>query len=172
MRSVLGVHWKDWCWSGNSSTLATWCEGLTHWKRPWCWERSEAGGEGDSRGWDGWMASPTRWTWIWVNSGSLWWTGRPGMLQSMGSQRVGHNWVTELNWIMSDVEHLSMCLLAICMSSLEKCLHLFPTFLLDCLFFCYWIVWAACIFWKLILCQLFYLLLFSPILGVTFSPCL
>ena len=60
-RSVLGVHWKGWCWSWNSSTLATSCEELTHWKRPWCWEGLGAGGEGDDRGWDGWMASPTRW---------------------------------------------------------------------------------------------------------------
>ena len=58
-RSVLGIHWKDWCWSWNSSTLATWCEELTHWKRLWCWERLKARGEGDDRGWDGWMASPT-----------------------------------------------------------------------------------------------------------------
>ena len=57
-------------------------------------------GEGDDRGWDGWMASPTRWTWVWVKSGSLWWTGRPGMLQFMGSQRARHDWVTELNWIL------------------------------------------------------------------------
>ena len=95
--SVLGVHWKDWCWSWNSSTLATSREELTHWKRPWCWEGLGAGGEGDDRGWDGWMASPTRWTWVWVNSGSWWWTGRPGMLWFMGSQRVGHDWATELN---------------------------------------------------------------------------
>ena len=95
-RSVLGVHWKDWCWSWNSSTLATWCEELTHWKRPWCSERLKAGGEGDDRGWDGWMASLTQWTWVWVNSKS-WWMGRAGMLQSMGLQRVGHDWVTELN---------------------------------------------------------------------------
>ena len=74
------------------------CEELTHLKRPWCWERLRAGGEGDDRGWDGWMASPTQWTWVWVNSWSWWWTGRPGVLQSMGSQRVGHNWATELNW--------------------------------------------------------------------------
>jgi len=62
---------------------------------------SDAGrdwGEGDDRGWDGWMASLTRWTWVWVNSGSWWWTGRPGMLRFMGSQRVGHDWVTELIW--------------------------------------------------------------------------
>ena len=92
----LNIHWKDWCWSWNSNTLATWCEELTHLKRTWCWERLSAGGEGDDRGWDGWMASPTWWTWVWVNSGSWWWTGRPGMLHSMGSQRIGHDWVTEL----------------------------------------------------------------------------
>ena len=73
-----------------------WCKELTHLKRPWCWERLKAG-EGDDRGWDGWMASLTQWTWVWVNSGSWWWTGRTCMLQSMGSQRVGHNWATELN---------------------------------------------------------------------------
>ena len=61
-------------------------------------EGLRAGGEGDDRGWDGWMASLTRWTWVWVNSGSWWWTGRPGVLWFMGSQRVGHDWVTELNW--------------------------------------------------------------------------
>ena len=88
---------KDWCWSWSSNTLATWCEEPTHLKRPWCWERLKAG-EGGNRGWDGWMASPTQWTWVWINSGSRWWTGRPGMLQSMGSQRVRHNWVTKLNW--------------------------------------------------------------------------
>ena len=93
----LGVHWKDWCWSWNSSTLATWCEELTHYKRPWWWERLRAG-EGDGRGWDGWMASLTRWTWVWVDSGGWWWTGRPGVLWLMGSQRVGHDWATELNW--------------------------------------------------------------------------
>ena len=79
------------------NTLAIWCEGLTHLKRPWCWERLRVGGEGDDRGWDGWMASPTQWMWVWVDSGSWWWTGRPGMLQSMGSQRVRHDWVTKLN---------------------------------------------------------------------------
>ena len=75
------------------------CEELTHWKRLWCWEGLGAGGEGDDRGWDGWMASQTRWTWVWVNSGSWWWTGRPGVLQFMGSQRVGHDWATELNYL-------------------------------------------------------------------------
>ena len=73
---------------------------LTHWKRPWCWEGLGAGGEGDDRGWDGWMALSTRWTWVWVNSGSWWWTGRPGVLQFTGSQRVGHDWLTELtDWL-------------------------------------------------------------------------
>ena len=97
-RSVLGVHWKDWCWSWNSSTLATWCKKLTHLNRPWCWERLRAGGEGDNKGWDGWMASLTQWTWIWVTSGSWWWTGRSGMLRFMGWQRVGYDRVTELKW--------------------------------------------------------------------------
>ena len=82
----------------NSNTLATWCKEPTHWKKPWCWERLRVGGEGDDRGWDGWMASLTQWTWVWVNSGSWWLTGRPGVLRFMGLQRVGHDWTTELNW--------------------------------------------------------------------------
>ena len=73
-----------------------WCEELTHWESPWCWERLKAGGEGD--GGDGWMASPTRWTQLWASSRSWWWTGRPGVLQFMGSQRVRHDWAAELNW--------------------------------------------------------------------------
>ena len=80
------------------STLATSCEELIHWKWLWCWEGLRAGGEGDDRGWDGWMVSLTRWTWVWVNSGSWWWTGRPGVLRFMGSQRVIYDWATELNW--------------------------------------------------------------------------
>ena len=95
---ILGVHWKDWCGSWNCNTLTTSCKELTHLKGPWCWEGLGAGGEGNDRGWAGWMASPTQWTWVWVNSRSWWYTGKPGVLQSMGSQRVGHNWVTELNW--------------------------------------------------------------------------
>ena len=93
-----GSDWKDWCWSWSSTTLATLCEELTHLKKPWCWERLWAGEEGDDRRWDGWMASPTQWTWVWLNSVSWWWTGRPGVLQFMGLQRVGHGWATELNW--------------------------------------------------------------------------
>ena len=87
----------EWLIRWNSSTLATWCEELTHLKRPWCWERLKAGGEGDNRKWYGWRASQAQWTWVWVSNGSWWWTGRPGMLQSMGLQRVEHTWETELN---------------------------------------------------------------------------
>ena len=97
-RSALGFLWKEWCWSGNSNTLATSCKELTHWKRLWCLEGLGTGGEGDDRGWDGWMVPLTRWMWVWVNSGSWWWTGRPGVLRFMGSQRVGHDWVTYLIW--------------------------------------------------------------------------
>ena len=67
-----------------------------HRKRPWCWARLKAGGQGDDRGWDGWMASPTQWRWIWLNSRGWWWTGRPGLLRFMGSQRITHDWATEL----------------------------------------------------------------------------
>ena len=73
------------------------------WKKPCCWEGLGAGGEGDDRGWDGWMASPIWWTWVWVDSGSWWWTGRPDVLRFMGLQRVKHNWATELNWRFPDL---------------------------------------------------------------------
>ena len=112
-KSVLNIHWKNWCWSWNSNTLAIWCEELTHLKRPWCWERLRAGKEGDDRGWDGWMASLTQWTWVWINSGSWWWTGRPGVLQSTGLQRVRRDWATELTDWLNDslfvfIAHSSM----------------------------------------------------------------
>ena len=90
----MSVHWKDWSWSWNSNTLATSCEVLTHWKRPWCWERLKVGGKGDDRGWDGWIASLTWWTWVWVNSESWWWTGRPGVLQSMGVTK-NQTWLSD-----------------------------------------------------------------------------
>ena len=77
------------------NTLATWHEQPTPWKRSWCWERLKPKGEVGGRGWDGWMASPIQWTWTWVNSGRRWRTGRPGVLQSMGSQRVRHHLATE-----------------------------------------------------------------------------
>ena len=90
----LGVHWKVWCWSWNCNTLATWCRELTHLKRPWCWERLRAGGEGHDRGWNGWMTSPTQWTWVWVNSRSWWRTGRSGVLRFMALQ----SWTGLSNW--------------------------------------------------------------------------
>ena len=87
---------QDWCWTWNSNTLATSREELTHWKWLWCWEGRGAGGEGDDRGWDGWMASPTRWAWVWVNSGSWWWTGRPGCCGSWGHKEL--DTTERLNW--------------------------------------------------------------------------
>ena len=105
-KSVLNIHWKDWCWSWNSNILATWCKELTHLKSPWCWERLKAGGEGDDRGWDVWMASPTLWKWVWISSGSWWWTGNPGMLHSMGLQRVRYDWAAELNWTDYDFKYM------------------------------------------------------------------
>jgi len=103
-KAVLNIHWKDWCWCWNSSTLAIWCEELTHLKTSWCWERFKAGGEGFDRGWDYWMASPTRCMWVWASFRSWWRTGKPGILQSMRLQRVGQR----LNW----AEHLKMFALA------------------------------------------------------------
>ena len=107
-KEIQPVHPKgnqSWIFTGRTdveaetpNTLTTWCEELTHWKRPWCWERLKAGGEADDRVWDGWVASLTQWTWVWVNSGSWWWTGRPGVLRFMGLQTVGHDWETELNF--------------------------------------------------------------------------
>ena len=73
-----------------------------HLKRPWCWERLKAGGKGENRGWDGWMTSLNHWKSVWLNSRSWWWTVRPDMLQSKGSQRVGRDWATELNWATRD----------------------------------------------------------------------
>ena len=101
-------------WHLSYSTLATSCKELTHWKRPSCWEGLGAAGEGDNRGWDGWMVSPTWWMWVWVNSGSWWWTGRPGVLRFMGSQRAGHDWVTELNWTELNYHTLPFILAYLC----------------------------------------------------------
>ena len=96
---------QSWIFIGRTDVEAEtpilWLPDAKNWligKDPWCWERVRAGGEGDDRGWDGWLASPTQWAWVWVNSSSWWWAGRSGMLQSMGLQRVRHDWVTELNW--------------------------------------------------------------------------
>ena len=125
-KEIQPVHPKgnqSWIFIGKTDaeteTLATWCEEFIHLKRPWCWERLKAGGEEDNRGWDGWMASPTQWTWVWVNSGSWPWTGRPGVLHSMGLQRVRHNWVTELTDLESDFfSQLGWVFTAVCGFSL------------------------------------------------------
>ena len=94
-KSTLNILGEDWCWSWSSNILATWCEEPTHWKRPWCWERLMAKGEEGGRGWDGWMASPTQWTRVLVNSRRWWRTGKPGMLLFIESQRVGYDLAME-----------------------------------------------------------------------------
>ena len=103
---------QSWIFTGRTdadaeapNTLVTWYEELTHLKTLWCWERLKAGRGGDNRGWDSWMASPTQWTWVWVDSGSWWWTRRPGLLQFTESQSVGHDWATELNWTELKVDN-------------------------------------------------------------------
>ena len=101
--------------------LATWYEELTHWKRPWCWARLKAGGEGDHRGWDGWMASLTQWTGVWVSSGSWWWTGRPGVLQFIGSQRVEHDWATDVNWGNKNIQKMVSIIHIIILSHSLEC---------------------------------------------------
>ena len=89
--------------------VATWWEELTHLQRPWCWRRLKVGGKGDNRGWDGWMASPTEWTWVWASSRSWWWTGKPGVLHSIGLQRVGQDLMTEQGFSHSSVGKESAC---------------------------------------------------------------
>ena len=106
--------WKaqSWCYDLISSKAIV--SILSILKRPWCWERLKTGGGGNDRGWDGWMASLTQWTWVWVNCRSWWWRGGPGVLQSMGSQRIGHDWsdlaaaaAEQLNWteLISTMTH-------------------------------------------------------------------
>ena len=113
---------------------------LTHWKRPRCWEGLGAGGEGDDRGWDGWMASQTPWTWVWVNPGSWWWTGRPGVLRFMCLQRIRHDWATELNyfiqnnafWDLSMLLYMSVvsfsCWVVFCYIPIFSSIHQLMTF--------------------------------------------
>ena len=93
--STLNIHWKYWCWSWSSNYSATWCKEPTRWKRRRCWERLRTKGEGGDRGWDGWMASLTQWTWVWTNSRRWYSIGKPGVLQFIGSQSVRHNLATE-----------------------------------------------------------------------------
>ena len=96
LKEISPEYSKDWCWSWNFNTLVTWCEEPTYWKRSWRWERLKTGG-GDDRGQDGWMASPTWWTWVWASSRSWWWTGKPGVLQFMGVAKES-NTIEWLNW--------------------------------------------------------------------------
>ena len=102
-KEIQPVHPKgnqSWIFTGRTDaeveTPILWPPELTHWKRPWCWERLKVGGDRDYRGWDGWMASLTQWTWVWASSRSWswWWIGKPGVLHSMGLHRVRHDWVT------------------------------------------------------------------------------
>ena len=97
-KTVLSIHWKDWSWSWNSNVSAIWWEELTHWKRPWCWERLKAGGEGDDRGWDGWMASPTWWTWVWVGS----------LVMDREAWHVAIHWVAKSSTWLSDWTELTL----------------------------------------------------------------
>ena len=94
-KSVLNIHWKDWCWSLNSNTLATYCVELIYWKRPWCWKRLKAGGEEDDQGWDGcWVASPTLWARVWVvgdGQGSLEYCRERGWKESDRTERLNWN---------------------------------------------------------------------------------
>ena len=99
-KSVLNIHWKYWCWSWNSNTLATWCEELTHLKTPWCLETLKAGGKGTTE--NEMLGGITNSTdMILASSGSWWWTGKPGVVQSMELQRVRHDWANELNWTLT-----------------------------------------------------------------------
>ena len=127
-KSVLNIHWKDWCWSWNSNTLDTWCEELTHLKRPWCWEGSGAGGDGDNRGWDGWMASPTRW----LTHNFEWTLGvgdGQGGLAGCGSWSRKELDMTEwLNWtdVVTNDLGIFLCAFLVFCVSLEK--YLFKYF--------------------------------------------
>ena len=103
------IFMRTGCWSWSSKTLATWCKELAHWGRLWCWERLKAGREGDDRGWDGWMASPTQWTRVWANPRRQWRTGKPVVLWSVGLQRVRHDWVTEQQQPPLRVIYLRVC---------------------------------------------------------------
>jgi len=102
-----GVHWTDWCWSWNSNTLATWCKELTHLKKPWCWERLRAGGEGDNRGWDHCMASPTQWTWVWVDPGNGDGQGGVACYSSWGHKES--DTTERLNWTESYLFDVIVC---------------------------------------------------------------
>ena len=116
-KEIQPVHSEDQPWDffgrndAKAETPVLWPPHVKSWLigKDWCWEGLGAGGEGDDKGWDGWMASRTRWTWVWVNSGSWWCTGRPGVLRFMGSRRVGHDWANQLNWTELRQTQLRSC---------------------------------------------------------------
>ena len=95
-KSVLNIHWKDWCWSSKTNTLTTWCKELTHLKRPWCWQRSKVGGKGDNRGWDCWMASPIQWACVWETLGVG--DGQRGLACCSPWARKKPDMTERLNW--------------------------------------------------------------------------
>ena len=135
--------WLHSLWQSVLLQMASFCSFMA--ELPWCSERLKAGGEGDDRGWDGWMASLTQWTWVWVNSGSRWWAGRPCVLQSMGLQRIGHGWATEPNWIFHCIYIYVPCLLYPFLHWWTFCLFLCPGYCKSC----YSEHWGACIFFEL-----------------------
>ena len=116
------LHWKDWCWHWSINTLATWWEERTHWKRLML-GKTEAGGEGGDRGWDGWMASLTQWTWVWANGRTQWRKGKPGVPQAMWSQVVRHDWMTEQQKAFRAFEH-EMPILPAWHLSIKHCIFL------------------------------------------------
>ena len=96
LKEISQEYWlKNWCLKMKLWYFCHMMQRADSFENTWCWERLKAGGEGEDRGWNGWMASLTQWTWVWVNSGSWWWTGRCGLLRSMGLQRIGHDWASE-----------------------------------------------------------------------------
>ena len=99
---ILNILWKYWCWSWGPNTLATWCTAPTHWKRPWCWERLKAGGEGDDRGWDGWKALPTLWTWVWASS-RRWLKDRKAWRAAVHGVTKSQTWMSD--WITTIYTH-------------------------------------------------------------------
>ena len=153
-KEIQPVHSKDQSWvffgrnDAKAETPILWPPHVKSWligKKPWCWEGLGAGGEGDGRGWDGWMASPTRWTWVWVDCGSWWWTGRPCVLRFMGLQRVGLDWVTKLNWTELSLSCIGLFVFEIFFSQASR-LSSFLLLVSALLSLVQWFVLSFCLF--------------------------